>query len=77
MDTKHEIPTCPICSEPTLRVVSCTHPSCKFTVTSCTRCDRDQAVSAFMADHELGCEHNLNTLLSGPVSFRAPQRKAA
>lgn len=56
--TKHAInETCPICRETQLEHVHCAHPGCTFVVTTCPRCDREQAVRAFVADHEGDCEH--------------------
>jgi hypothetical protein len=48
---------CPICSETFLRHVHCSHAGCSFLVTTCPRCDREQAVRAFVLDHEADCEH--------------------
>jgi hypothetical protein len=47
---------CPICSETFLKHVHCVHPGCTFLVTTCEKCDREQAVRAFVADHEEDCE---------------------
>jgi len=47
---------CPICEETHLQHVHCVNASCKFLVTTCPKCDREQAVRAFMADHERDCD---------------------
>ena len=55
--TKHAInQLCPICLETTLQHVHCGHVSCKFHVTTCPKCDREQAVRAFVLDHERDCD---------------------
>lgn len=48
---------CPICLETILQRVTCGHAGCAFAVTTCSNCDREQVVRAFMADHEEDCEH--------------------
>lgn len=76
--TNHETPTtCPICSEETLRRVRCSHASCAFVVTTCERCDREQIVAAFVADHEKDCAHGpVAVPLLRPATFVAPRRAA-
>lgn len=49
--------TCPICEEMRLQHVHCSNASCTFLVTTCPKCDREQVVRAFVADHEKDCEH--------------------
>lgn len=48
---------CPICQVTPISHVRCSGPTCTYAVASCTRCDREQAVKAFMADHEKDCVH--------------------
>lgn len=56
--TKHATTQlCPICLETFLQHVHCQHVSCTFLVTTCPKCDREQVVRAFVADHEEDCEH--------------------
>jgi len=56
--TKHVISQlCPICLETFLQHVHCSNLSCTFHVTTCPKCDREQAVRAFVVDHEADCEH--------------------
>ncbi len=47
---------CPICEETQLKHVHCAHLGCTFFVTTCPKCDREQVVRAFVADHEEDCE---------------------
>lgn len=47
---------CPICEETFLQHVHCVHPSCTFFVTTCPKCDKEQAVRAFVGDHESDCD---------------------
>jgi ssDNA-binding Zn-finger/Zn-ribbon topoisomerase 1 len=55
--TKHATSQlCPICEEITLQHVHCNHVGCTFLVTTCPKCDREQVVRAFVADHEADCE---------------------
>ncbi len=56
--TMHDLKTqlCPICQEPNLQHVHCAHPTCTFFVTTCQKCDREQAVRAYVADHEEDCD---------------------
>ncbi len=78
MASIHEIAhTCPICSGETLQHVHCSNVSCSFVVTTCSRCDRKQAVEAFVADHEKDCVYGPNVVsdVSPPV-FVAPRRAA-
>lgn len=78
MASKQEITeTCPICHEASLKRVRCSHESCEFVVTTCARCDREQVVDAFVADHEKDCVHGpLARLVFRPVTFVAPRRAA-
>jgi hypothetical protein len=46
---------CPICLETFLQHVHCSNTSCRFLVTTCPKCDREQAVHAFVVDHEEDC----------------------
>lgn len=56
--SKHTINEhCPICAGATLQHVHCGHAGCTFRVTTCQTCDREQAVRAFIADHEGDCVH--------------------
>lgn len=48
---------CPICSETLLQHVHCQHAGCTFVVTTCPKCDREQAVREFVLDHEEDCAH--------------------
>jgi hypothetical protein len=49
--------TCPLCTETALQHVHCGHAGCTFRVTTCPKCDREQAVRAFIQDHEGDCVH--------------------
>lgn len=76
MATIHEN-TCPICSSETLRQVRCSYDACAFVVTTCPRCDREQAVAAFVADHEKDCACGPGILIvAQPATFAAPRRAA-
>ena len=56
--TKHVVDQhCPICLETFLQHVHCTFASCRFFVTTCPKCDREQAVREFVDDHEADCDH--------------------
>lgn len=56
--TKHATTdTCPICRETLLDHVHCSGKGCEFVVTTCSKCDREQAVRAFVEDHESDCVH--------------------
>jgi len=68
--------TCPICQETALRRVRCSHPSCAFAVLTCPRCDRAQAVAAYVADHEKDCTHAPATPPVVRSTFAAPSRAA-
>ena len=58
MASTHEIKdTCPICMETKLNHMHCSNAACTYAVTFCPRCDRVQAVSKFIADHEKDCIH--------------------
>lgn len=48
---------CPICEVTYLQHVHCANASCVFFVTTCPKCDREQAVRAFVDDHQADCEH--------------------
>jgi hypothetical protein len=52
--TKH---ICPLCTLTFLQHVHCSAPSCTFVVTTCPKCDREQAVREFVLDHEADCDH--------------------
>jgi len=67
---------CPICREPNLTRVSCVYTSCRFSVTSCMRCDKAQAVAAFMADHEKDCTQCPAVVTASRPAFAAPSRAA-
>lgn len=77
MATQETTQACPICSEATLRSARCSHVSCSFSVITCARCDRAQAVAAFVADHEKDCVYRTSeVLVSRPATFVAPRRVA-
>lgn len=78
MATKNETTqVCPICSEATVRRVPCSYASCSFAVTTCSNCDRSQAVAAFLADHEKDCAYGPGVNPSArPATFVAPRRAA-
>lgn len=78
MATKHETTqTCPICSEASVRHVHCSYASCEFVVTTCPRCDREQVVNAFVADHEKDCVHGpASAPAFRPATFVAPHKAA-
>jgi hypothetical protein len=55
--TKHATKDlCPICLETFVQHVHCGATSCTFFVTTCPKCDREQAVREFVADHEADCD---------------------
>lgn len=55
--TKHATTQlCPICEETLLQHVHCSHAACTFLVTTCPKCDKEQVVRAYVADHEEDCE---------------------
>lgn len=75
MATNHDTTqACPICTEDTVRQVRCSNVECSFVVTTCTRCDRGQAVAAFVADHEKDCVHEPSAFFpdSRRATFAAP-----
>lgn len=79
MSTKSDtIHTCPICSEEgTIRLARCSNASCPFVVTTCSRCDREQVVAAFVADHEKDCIYGSSVNLNAnPPTFSVPRRVA-
>lgn len=78
MPSKHETTqTCPICAETILHHVHCSNASCAFVVTTCPRCDREQAVNAFLADHEKDCLGEAVAIgLVTFSAFRSPRRAA-
>lgn len=71
--------TCPICVETELRHVRCSNAACAFSVTTCPRCDREQAVRAFVVDHEKDCVHGpaVPAAVNSSAAFRLPRRDAA
>lgn len=75
---KHEITqTCPICHGAAIQHVRCSNATCSFLVTTCPRCDREQMVSAFVADHEKDCVHGPAAFsVLRPATFVAPRRAA-
>lgn len=52
--TTHQL--CPICSTTFVEHVHCAHAECTFYVTTCPRCDKEQAVREFLKDHETDCD---------------------
>jgi predicted RNA-binding Zn-ribbon protein involved in translation (DUF1610 family) len=46
---------CPLCEATMLRHAHCRFVGCTFHVTTCPTCDREQAVRAFVSDHEKDC----------------------
>lgn len=61
--TKHAIQNiCPICTVTFLQHVHCSNGACEFVVTTCPKCDREQAVRAFVEDHERDCDHRVAQL---------------
>lgn len=58
--TKHATKdVCPICEVTFLQHVHCGHASCTFLVTTCQKCDKEQAVRAFVSDHEADCDKSV------------------
>lgn len=77
MPDLNTIETCPICETASPRSVRCAHAGCGFSVTACPRCDAEQDVRAFLADHEKDCVHRPAILVQLPAArFRAPSRAA-
>lgn len=73
MATAHETTeTCPICTETKLRHVHCPNAACTFVVTTCPRCDREQAVRNFVADHLKDCIHSPAVPAPASAAFRVP-----
>lgn len=64
--TNESTDTCPICEVTVTRRVRCSNVSCAFFVTTCPRCDRAQAVSAFVADHEKDCPNRPAVAVPSP-----------
>jgi len=55
--TKHATKSiCPLCTVTFLQHVHCSGTSCTFVVTTCPKCDREQAVREFVEDHEADCD---------------------
>lgn len=76
--TKHATAqTCPICLETLLQHVHCSNAACTFLVTTCPKCDREQAVRAFVADHEEDCEHRQTAPFTRPIEPAFQHRKVA
>lgn len=46
---------CPICLVTNPKRIHCVNQQCSFVVVTCPRCDKEQAVAAFVADHEKDC----------------------
>jgi hypothetical protein len=58
MSTKHSTNIlCPICRETYAEHVHCANLGCTFHVTACPKCDANQRVEAFIADHAKDCPH--------------------
>ncbi len=54
--TEHSIKDiCPRCEVECLNHVHCSNLGCSRFLVVCTRCDKRQAVEAFMADHQRDC----------------------
>lgn len=68
--------TCPVCQVTELSSMRCRNASCAFVVAFCSRCDREQAVNAFVADHEKDCVHNVDASAVIRSTFSAPRRAA-
>lgn len=69
--------TCPICLVTIPQSVRCPYAACSFAVVVCPRCDKGQAVEAFVADHMKDCAHGPSThLLAQTPRFVAPRRAA-
>lgn len=76
--TKHATSQlCPICQETNLQHVHCSHANCSYVVTTCPRCDREQVVRAFVADHEDDCEHRQTSRFERPSAPALVSRKVA
>ncbi len=76
--TKHATnQLCPICSETMLQHVHCVHPGCTFLVTTCPKCDREQVVRAFVADHEEDCDHRRTEPFQRPSEPTLQHKKVA
>lgn len=76
--TKHATnQLCPICLETLLQHVHCVYPGCKFHVTTCPKCDREQAVRAFVADHEDDCERRQTTPFTRPSEPTIQNKRVA
>lgn len=76
--TKHATTQlCPICSETMLQHVHCAHQGCTFLVTTCPKCDREQVVRAFVADHEDDCEHRQTVPFQRPSEPTLRVKKVA
>lgn len=67
---------CPICQDTEIRSVRCSNTTCGFMVMTCPKCDREQAVVAFVTDHEKDCPHGSPVLLVARPMFSAPRRAA-
>lgn len=78
MSTNHETEQfCPICRVTAPRRVRCSNDSCDFVVTTCPKCDREQAVEAFVTDHEKDCVYGPRCqAIARPATFVAPSRAA-
>lgn len=48
---------CPRCGVTELARARCRGHACPWSVIACPACDPDQAVRAFVADHEKDCPH--------------------
>lgn len=71
--TKHAThQLCPICMETFVQHVHCGHAGCTFLVTTCPKCDKEQDVRAFVADHEADCDQ----VATAPF-IRQSQKKVA
>lgn len=58
--SKHSTNTiCPRCDVTFIAHVHCVNRGCMFHIHVCDRCDREQAVTAFMQDHARNCEHEI------------------
>lgn len=65
--TKHATnQLCPICMETNLQHVHCVNGGCTFFVTTCPKCDREQVVREFVADHEDDCDHKQTVPFTRP-----------
>jgi len=80
MPANHETTdqTCPICTVTATRRVRCSNEECPFVVITCPRCDREQVVGAFLADHEKDCIHSpVVPAVTRAATFVAPRHRAA